>query len=327
MMRRRRAMAAITVTTVALLVGAGCSTGHDRAAPDHLGGRAAAPPTATSPPPADCADPTASLRPQGSLPAPNQMPAGSYLRTIQERGHLVVGVDQNTLLLGARDPVDGKIRGFEVDLARQVAKAIFGDESRVELKAVPGGASASLPLVRDQTVDLAIDAVTVTCERLQDVAFSTIYYNASQRVLVPIDSAATQLQDLAGKKVCATKGTTSIKFIREYASSPPLVPYPVGLRSDCLVALQDRKVDAVSADDTILAGFQRQDPYTKVIGPPLKPEPYGMAINQGHPEFVRFVNGVLEGLRADGTLSAIYANWLSPFLDSVPPPPEPHYKD
>src|SRR5262249_58152962 len=232
MMRRRRAIAAITVTTVALLVGAACSTGHDRAAPDHLGGPAPAPPTATSPPPADCADPTASLRPQGSLPTPNQMPAGSYLRTIQERGHLVVGVDQNTLLLGSRDPVDGKIRGFEVDLARQVAKAIFGDESRVELKAVPGGASASLSLVTTQTVDLAIDAVTVKCERLQDVDFSTIYYNASQRVLVPTDSTATQLQDLGGKKVCATKGTTSLDFIRRYQSSPALVPCPLRPRSD-----------------------------------------------------------------------------------------------
>jgi polar amino acid transport system substrate-binding protein len=254
------------------------------------------------------------------------MPAGSYMRTIQERGRLVVGVDQNTLLLAAR-AADGQIKGFEVDLARQVAKAIFGDESRVELKAVPGGASAALPLVENQTVDLAVDAVTVKCERLQHVAFSSIYYDASQRVLVPTDSTASQLQDLAGKKVCATKGTTSIDFIRRYPSSPPLVPYPVELRSDCLVALQERKVDAISGDDTILAGFQKQDPYTKIIGPPLEPEPYGMAINQSHPEFVRFVNGVLDGMRADGTWSALYANWLSPYLDSAGVAPEPNYRD
>ena len=329
MTRRRRATAAVTVITVMVLVAAACSTGHDRAAPDHLGPRSAAraAATTTTPPTSDCGDFTASLRPQGSLPAPNQMPAGSYMRTIQERGHLVVGVDQNTLLLGARDPVDGKIKGFEVDLARQVAKAIFGDESRVELKAVPGGASASLDLVKDQTVDLAVDAVTVTCKRLEKVAFSTIYYDASQKVLVPTDSAATQLQDLAGKKVCATKNTTSIDFIRQYQSSPPLVPYPVELRSDCLVALQERKVDAISGDDTILAGFQRQDPYTKIIGPPLETEPYGMAINQDHPEFVRFVNGVLEGVRADGTWNAAYADWLGPYLDSASAPPEPHYRD
>lgn len=328
MMTRRRATAAVTLITVMVLVAAACSTGHDRAAPDHLVGRSSArAATTTTTPTADCGDPTASVRPQGSLPAPNQMPVGSYMRTIQERGHLVVGVDQNTLLLAARDPADGKIKGFEVDLARQVAKAIFGDESRVELKAVPGGASASLDLVKDQTVDLAIDAVTVTCKRLENVAFSTIYYDASQKVLVPIDSAATQLQDLAGKKVCATKNTTSIDFIRQYQSSPPLVPYPVELRSDCLVALQERKVDAISGDDTILAGFQRQDPYTKIIGPPLELEPYGMAINQDHPELVRFVNGVLEGMRADGTWNAIYANWLAPIFDSTPLPPEPHYRD
>lgn len=327
MTTRRRATAAVTLITVTLLVAAACSTGHDRSAPSHLGGRSSAPAAATTTPPGDCADPTASLRPQGPMPAPNQMPAGTYMRTIQERGYLVVGVDQNTALLSARDPFDRHIKGFEVDLARQVAKAIFGDESRVELKAVPGGASASLPLVEKGTIDLAVDAVTVTCERVQDVAFSTIYYDASQKVLVPTDSAATQLQDLAGRKVCATKGTTSIDFIRRYAVRPPLVPYPVELRSDCLVALQERKVDAISGDDTILAGFQKQDQYTKIIGPPLEPEPYGMAINQYHPEFVRFVNGVLEGVRADGTWSAIYANWLSQSLGSAAAPPEPRYQD
>jgi polar amino acid transport system substrate-binding protein len=324
----RRTIAA-TAITVMLLVGAACSTAHDRDAPNRLGGRSSAPGAAatTTTPAVECGDATASLRPQSSLPAPSQMPDGTYMRTIQERGHLVVGVDQNTLLLAARDPVDKEIKGFEVDIARQIAKAIFGDENKVELKAVSGGAAASLPLVQNQTIDLAVDAITVKCDRLQQVDFSTIYFDASQKVLVHTDSTATQLEDLAGKKVCATKNSTSLEFIRNYASHPPLVPYPADLRSDCLVALQERKVDAISGDDTILAGFRAQDPYTKIIGPPLEPEPYGMAINQDHPEFVRFVNGVLERVRADGTWSAAYAKWLGPFFDSIPLPPEPHYKD
>jgi len=327
MMRLRSTIIAVAAITMTASVAAACSTAHDRAAPDHLGGRSAAPAaaTTTTTPTPDCGDATASLRPQAPLPSPNQMPGGTYMRTIQERGSVVVGVDQNTLLLGARDPVDGQIKGFEVDLARQVAKAIFGDENRVELKAV--SSAQRLPFVQNQTVDLAVDAVTVNCARVQQVAFSTIYYDASQKVLVPTDSTAAQLQDLAGKKVCATKGSTSLDFVRHYPSSPPLVPYPVDLRSDCLVALQEEKVDAISSDDAILAGFQTQDPYTKIIGPPMTDEPYGMAINQDHPEFVRFVNGVLEGLRADGTWDAVYAKWLSPVFGSVPPPPDAHYRD
>ncbi|HMG27509.1 MAG TPA: ABC transporter substrate-binding protein, partial [Acidimicrobiia bacterium] len=114
MMRFHRTMPAISAITATVLMAAACSTAHDRAAPDHLAGRSAAPPatTTTTTPTSDCGDPTASLRPQGSLPPPNQMPDGTYMRTIQQRGHLVVGVDQNTLLLGARDPVDGQIKGF-----------------------------------------------------------------------------------------------------------------------------------------------------------------------------------------------------------------------
>jgi polar amino acid transport system substrate-binding protein len=323
MIRFRRTTAATCAITVTVLMAAACSTAHDRAAPDRLGGRTAATTTTTATPTSDCGDPTASLRPQGALPSPNQMPASTYMRTIQERGYLVVGVDQNTLLLGARNPDDGQIEGFEIDLARLIAQAIFGDENHVELKAV--STTQRVPFVQNQTIDLAVDAVTMTCARVQQVAFSTIYYDASQKVLVPTDSAATQLQDLAGRKVCATKGSTSLEFIRQFR--PPLVPYPVDLRSDCLVALQERKVDAISTDDTFLAGFRKQDPYTKIIGPPLEPEPYGIAINQDHPEFVRFVNGVLERVRADGTWSAAYSKWLGPFFDSVPQPPEPHYRD
>jgi len=326
-MRLRGPIVVVIALTMTALGAAACSTAHDRAAPDHLGGRSAtpAPTTTTATPNADCGDATASLRPQAPLPSPSQMPGGTYMRTIQERGSLVVGVDQNTLLLGARDPVDGQIKGFEIDLARQIAKAVFGDENRVELKAI--SSAQRLPFVQNQTIDLAVDAVTVNCARLQQVTFSTIYYDASQKVLVPTDSTATQLQDLAGQKVCATKGSTSLEFIRHYPSTPPLVPYPVDLRSDCLVALQEGRVDAISSDDAILAGFQAQDPYTKIVGPPLTDEPYGMAINQDHPEFVRFVNGVLDGMRADGIWSAIYAKWLSPVVGTSPPPPDPHYRD
>ena len=68
-----------------------------------------------------------------------------------------------------------------------------------------------------------------------------------------------------------------------------------------MVALQEGRVDAISADDSILLGYQAQDPYTKIVGTRLSDEPYGMAINRAHPEFVRFVNAVLARMRADGS--------------------------
>jgi polar amino acid transport system substrate-binding protein len=100
----------------------------------------------------------------------------------------------------------------------------------------------------------------------------------------------------------------------------------VDQRTDCLVALQEGRVAAISSDDAILLGFKAQDPNTKIVGPRLADEPYGMAINRGHPEFVRFVNGVLERLRDDGRWKAIHRRWLGPFAPT-PAPPRASYSD
>jgi polar amino acid transport system substrate-binding protein len=89
-----------------------------------------------------------------------------------------------------------------------------------------------------------------------------------------------------------------------------------------MVLFQQGKVDSVTGDDTVLDGFVAQDPYAKIIGPPLTSEPYGLAISKQHPEFVRFVNAVLQQLRTDGQWKASYAHWLG---NPVPSPPSAHY--
>ena len=105
------------------------------------------------------------------------------------------------------------------------------------------------------------------------------------------------------------------------------IPIAVGLPQaiDCLVYLQQGRVDAISTDDSILVGFKAQDPYTTLVGPSLAKVPYGMAISKAHPDFVRFVNGVLERMRTDGTWRRIYSRWLGGLVKSPPPPPTPHY--
>ena len=105
--------------------------------------------------------------------------------------------------------------------------------------------------------------------------------------------------------MCATVGSTSIDNL--YGTG--VVRHPVELRPDCLVELQEGRVAAITSDDSILVGFKRQDPQTKIVGSCINVERYGMAINRAHPEFVRFVNGVLERIGAGG-LQRIRDRWL-----------------
>ena len=247
------------------------------------------------------------------------MPAGSFMRSIQRRGRLVAGVNQGYKLFGYLNPFDGRIEGFEVDLLRQVAKAIFGNPNAIEFTALT--VPQRLQFLQNRSVDIVADEVTITCDRRKSAAFTTVYYDAGQKVLVATNSPAGGIGDLGGKRVCATAGSTSIDTLKGEPSHPIAVDRPQGI--DCLVAFQEGAVDAISTDDSILLGFRAQDPYTKIVGSKLAPEPYGMWIDPRHPEFVRFVNAVLERMRTDGTWEALARRWLG--AGAPPSPPTPHY--
>ena len=266
-------------------------------------------PRAVSAAAASTCDPKASsLSPAG----PPQVTAGSFMAKIRARGYLIAGVDQSTYHFGFLNPLTGQIEGFDIDMIRAVAQAIFGDPGKVQFKAISD--AQRIPDVKDGTVDIVAHTMTITCDRLKDIDFSSVYFDAHQRVLVLKNSSATSLDDLHGQKVCATSGSDSVARISARKAIPVQVPY----WTDCLVLLQQGEVAAVSTDDSILDGLAAQDPWTKLVGPPLTDEPYGLAISKQHPEFVRFVNGVLQQLRTNGQWAASYRHWIGPQVPSVP---------
>jgi polar amino acid transport system substrate-binding protein len=264
--------------------------------------------------------PTASLAPTGRPSDPGQMPAGSYMAAIASRGYLRAGVDQNTYLWAYRDPATGNLAGFDIDMVNQVAEAIFGAsyQSHIRYVIVPNADRVSD--VASGQVDLVAETMTINCLRQQTVDFSTEYYDASQRVLVPDRSPITSLASLAGKRVCAASGSTSLPNLARAVPTARLVS--VTNQTDCLVLLQQGQIDAISTDDTILQGLAAQDPHVHLVqGLRLSDEPYGMAISKAHPDFTRFVNGVLAQERANGTWTAIWLRWLGPVLATRPPAP------
>ena len=258
----------------------------------------------------------AACNPEASSLAPSGPPLvtpGSFMAKIRARGYLIAGVDQNTYHFGFLNPLNGQIEGFDIDMIKAVAQAIFGNPDKVVYKAIPD--SEREQDVETGAVDIVAHTMTILCSRLKHVDFSSVYFVAAQRVLVLKDSPARGLAALAGQKVCATMGADSLAAIVKYRAIPVTVPY----WTDCLVLLQQGDVAAISTDDSILYGLAAQDPWTMVVGPRLTHEPYGLAISKQHPDFVRFVNAVLEQLRTDGQWAASYARWIGRPVPAPPP--------
>ena len=175
------------------------------------------------------------------------------MEAIRRRGRLIVGVDQSTNLFSFRDPVSGELQGFDVDIAREVARDLVGDPDKVEFRLLTSPERISA--LQDETVDIVAKAMTITCARAEQIAFSTVYFEASQRLLVPKDSPVQGPADLAGKRVCSQVDTTSLATVSRVAPAATLLA--VQNWDDCLVALQQGQADAASTDDSILAGHGR----------------------------------------------------------------------
>ena len=316
---RRRLLATAVLAVCTLLPG--CAVFGTEDTPVPAPAASSAPGPARPAAPAACRDATTSYAPS-ALPSSDDLPAGSTMAKIKERGRLVAGVSADSYLLGARDPLGGAIQGFDIDFVKAMAKAILGDEDRYQLVVIT--AAQRIPALQSGQVDLVARNMTMTCDRWQQIAFSSEYYRAGQKILVRLGSKATSLADLAGQRVCAPLGTSSMDNLVR------LQPKAVAVGSDshtgCLVLFQQGQVDAITGDDTVLAGLAAQDPYAEVPAQkPFTAEPYGLGMNAEDVDLVRFVNARLAQMRADGEWTRIYDRWFAEPLGPAPSPPKAVY--
>jgi polar amino acid transport system substrate-binding protein len=255
---------------------------------------------------------------------------GPTLSAIRSRGHLSVGVDQNSYRWGYRNPNNstGELEGFDIDLAHRIAKDILGDESKVQFKAIP--TNERIPAIRSGRVDMVVRTMTISCDRLRQVAFSAPYFLTGQQVLAPKTSKITGYDaSLAGRKVCSATGSTAYDHLSADTKNGRLpastdITTTVPNQLDCLVRLQLGEVDAVVTDSALAASQAAQDPTVALKGTSFTKEFYGVAMKLGADDLVRRVNRILESYRGDGGWKASYDTWLSATLgressSAVPP--------
>ncbi|WP_380279835.1 glutamate ABC transporter substrate-binding protein [Kitasatospora purpeofusca] len=235
---------------------------------------------------------------------------GPAVKAIKARRSLVVGIDLNSYRWGSRNPNTGQLEGFDIDLARAIGTAIMGDPDKVVFKAVP--TADRIKYIKEGRVDIIVRTMSITCERLAEIAFSRPYFTTSQRVLVPRTSPARSLDEaLNGTTACAATGSSALE---ELKTRPLKQLVPVENNLDCLVLMQLGKVDATMTDDGLAAGQAAQDQTVKVLDGEVRPGVMGVGMLKDSTDLTARVNQVINDYYARGAWRGAYDSWLKPYL-------------
>lgn len=229
------------------------------------------------------------------------------VQVIKDRGVLKVGVKVDVPKFGYKDPKTGKIDGFEIDLARDMAQKILGNPTKLELAAVT--AKTRGPLLDSGDVDMDISTFTITDERKKSYNFSDPYFTDGVGLLVKKASGYKSLKDLNGKKVGVAQSSTSKQAVQAEAqkvgvqvSFQEFATYP-----EIKAALDSGRVDAFSVDRSILFGYL--DDSTEILPDKFSPQEYGVATKKGNDGLAKLVNDTVNELKTSGELDKLIKKW------------------
>lgn len=247
-------------------------------------------------------------------------PEASSMARIQERDILTVGIKFDQPLFGYKDPNTGRITGFDAEIARLVARDITGTERKIRfIETVPRNREEFL---RRGVVDLVIATYSITAERSKQVDFAGPYYYAGQDTLVRARNADIHdVTDLAGKKVCTASGSTSADRLRSRVRARLVI---VDSYSECVPALRNGRIDAISTDDTILLGLMSRNPGAmRLVGKPFGKEPYGIGVRRGDTVLRRYLDGLIRRYLRDGSWERAYRDTIGAVAPSGAAPARP----
>ncbi len=227
-------------------------------------------------------------------------------QAIKERGKLIVGVRSDTRPFGYRN-IEGKLQGYDIDLARIIAKHIFTNMNAVEF--VPVTASNRISMLNSGKVDMLIATMSITDQRRLVVDFSTPYYMAGQAILVRNNTDIASIRQLSGRRVIIVYGSTGEMSVR--MNAPEAIIRGYKNYAHAYQALKNGEADAMIADDTILYNLALDDPSVKILDKRFSKEPYAVAFRKGkESEKLReSVNFTIELLQHSGKLRDLQTKW------------------
>ena len=215
---------------------------------------------------------------------------------------LKVGIKFDQPGLGLKEGND--YTGFDVAVASYVAEQLGTAEDDIQWVQAPSAQRETL--LETGQVDMIVATYSITDSRKEKVGFAGPYFVAGQDLLVRADDdSITGPESLDGKRLCSVTGSTSAQTVKEEVPGVNLQEF--GTYSECVSALVSNAVDALTTDDTILAGYASQDQYQgqlKVVGAPFTEELYGIGIAKGDTEKCEQINEAIREMVADGSWEA-----------------------
>ncbi len=243
----------------------------------------------------------------GAWAGGSQESGQTTLAKVKEQGHFVLGLDDSFPPMGFRGE-EGDIVGFDIDLAKEVAKRMG-----VELKLRPVDWDGVILSLNKGDIDMIWNGMTITESRQEKIDFSQPYLANRQIIIISADSDMTSKADLAGKTVGVQMGSSSENAI----SGEPEVKESFGKMkkfADNVVALMDLKagrVDAVVVDEIMGRYYIAKKPGDyKVMNEDFGREEYGIGFRQEDDEFRKRVDEILNEMREDGTTADISKEWF-----------------
>ena len=228
------------------------------------------------------------------------------LSEIYKRDKLIAGVRADAPPFGYKDE-KGNLAGFDIDLARYIAKSLLGSETKIEF--VPVTASNRIMKLASGEVDILVAAMSITNNRRRILNFSIPYFTAGQAIMVNSDSKATGLGDFENKKLIIVFGSTSERNLR---SNVPGISV-LGFRGydEAYKALKARQADGMIADDSILMRYTIKDKSVKLLQKRYSKEPYAVVLRKDD-ESARLlgqVDYIIDHLKKTGKLDKMLVIW------------------
>lgn len=223
---------------------------------------------------------------------------------------LKIGIKYDQPGLGLKQ--GDKYTGMDVDVATQVANTLGTQAGDITWVQAPSAQRETL--LETGQVDMVVATYSITDARKEKVAFAGPYFIAGQDLLVRSDEAAiTGPETMTGKKLCSVKGSTSAQKVKDKYPGVQLQEF--GTYSECVAALVAKGVDALTTDDTILAGYAAQEQFKgklKVVGKTFSEERYGIGLKKGDTAMCQKVTDAIKAMIADGSWQKAVDNNLGP---------------